>query len=140
MRKNIIKKSAYLFLLLYGTSVFAADELTNVQPVTAEERELGQKILSQNLHDRIEVFGKNLKSDDFEMTWKGRQLNKQKRQEVCGIYQSVINDMYKLAQENRARLTVEEQKIIDNRDTFIQSLGFKDNIVDTQMGFNCRLR
>lgn len=140
MRKNIIKKSAYLFLLLYGTSVFAADELTNVQPVTAEERELGQKILSQNLHDRIEVFGKNLKSDDFEMTWKGRQLNKQKRQEVCGIYQGVINDMYKLAQENRARLTVEEQKIIDNRDTFIQSLGFKDNIVDTQMGFNCRLR
>ena len=34
----------------------------------------------------------------------------------------------------------QRQQQLEDRSLFIQSLGYKDNIVDTRMGFNCRIR
>jgi hypothetical protein len=37
-------------------------------------------------------------------------------------------------------LSEADRKLLQDRNLFIQALGYKNNIVDTQMGFNCRLR
>ena len=71
---------------------------------------------------------------------RGRQLKKEKRQQVCGIYQNIINDTYSLAVENKARLSEQEQKLLQDRNAFIQALGYQDNYVDSRMGFNCRIK
>lgn len=47
--------------------------------------------------------------------------------------------MYQLAVQNKARLAPEEQKMLSNRRLFIEKLGYKNNRVDTQMGFDCLL-
>ena len=89
----------------------------------------------------MKTGGKTLKAEDFERSWYGgRQLKKSKRQEVCGIYQGLVNETYGLAQKNKARLSQADQKQISDRNQFIQSLGYENNIVDTKMGFNCRLK
>lgn len=86
-------------------------------------------------------MGKTLKPDDFERSWiSGRQLKKNKRQEVCGIFQRTVDDAYKGALANRNRLNEADQKLLDDRNAFIGALGYQNNIVDTQMGFNCRLK
>jgi hypothetical protein len=59
---------------------------------------------------------------------------------VCGIYQNIINDIYRLAVENKARLSEQEQKLLQDRNAFIQVLGYQDNLVDSKMGFNCRIK
>ncbi|MEK5760984.1 hypothetical protein V3527_20440, partial [Acinetobacter variabilis] len=61
-------------------------------------------------------------------------------QEVCNIFQGVVNETYHLAVQNKARLSPESQEVLKNRNLFIERLGYKDNIVDTRMGFNCRLK
>ncbi len=63
-----------------------------------------------------------------------------KRQEVCDIFQGVVNEMYQMAVKNKARLSPEDQKLLSNRDLFIEKLGFQNNRVNTQMGFDCRLQ
>lgn len=113
---------------------------TKPQPFTQAEIRQGLKNMQQRMISSIEVWGSTLKPEDFERTWTGRQLIKTKRQEVCGIYQTVVNDTYRLANENRARLSQKDQMVLNDRNQFIQILGFKGNIVDTKMGFNCRLR
>ncbi|RKG32791.1 hypothetical protein D7V32_04815 [Acinetobacter tianfuensis] len=117
-----------------------AAELDQTQPLTADEIHNGIQNMKADLSSRIEAWGATLKPEDFERSWTGRSLNKQKRQEVCGIFQTVVDDTYQLAVENKSRLSEADQKQIDDRNLFIQSLGYKNNIVDTQMGFNCRLR
>lgn len=125
-----------------GVGVIKSEKIqpTKPQPFTQAEIRQGLKEMQQKMISSIEVWGSSLKSEDFERTWTGRQLVKSKRQEVCGIYQTVINDTYRLAKENRARLSQKDQTVLNDRNLFIQSLGFKENIVDTKMGFNCRLR
>lgn len=110
------------------------------EPVSQAEIKQALQAMQLKMQQRIKTWGKSLSPNDFERTWHGRQLKKAKRQEVCGIYQSVVNDTYQLADANRARLSAEAQQRLQDRDAFIQSLGFKDNLVDTQLGFNCRLR
>lgn len=122
------------------SSVVMAAELDQTQPLTADEIHNGIQNMKADLSSRIEAWGATLKPEDFERSWTGRSLNKQKRQEVCGIFQTVVDDTYQLAVENKSRLSEADQKQIDDRNLFIQSLGYKNNIVDTQMGFNCRLR
>ena len=97
--------------------------------------------LQSGLNQKIERWGKSLEKKDFERNWLGQhQLNKEKRIEVCGIYQNLMNETYQWALKNKTRLNIADQKNLENRKQFIQSLGFKNNIVDTKMGFNCRLR
>lgn len=111
-----------------------------VQPFTKAEIQQGMLDMQNRLTTRIEDWGKTLQKTDFEWTWQGRQLKQPKRQEVCNIFQGVVNETYAMAQKNKARLSPEEQKRLQNRGEFIQALGFENNIVDTRMGFNCRLR
>lgn len=113
---------------------------TQPEPYTQNEIRQGLKDMHQKMISSIEAWGNTLKPEDFERGWRGRQLNKAKRQEVCAIYQHVINDTYHLATANKARLSPKDQRLLSDRHVFIQSLGFKNNIVDTKMGFNCRLK
>lgn len=110
------------------------------QPFTQAEIHQGLQDMQQRMVTSIEAWGDTLKPEDFERSWTGRQLNKAKRQEVCGIYQAIVNDTFRMAVENKARLSQSDQSVLSDRNVFIQSLGFKGNIVDTQMGFNCRLK
>ncbi|WP_218950593.1 MULTISPECIES: hypothetical protein [unclassified Acinetobacter] len=112
-----------------------------VKPFTKAEVQQGMLEMQQRQNQRIEEWGKTLKADDFERSWYGgRQLKKAKRQEVCGLYQGLVNETYSLAQKNKARLSVADQQLVADRNQFIQSLGYEKNIVDTKMGFNCRLK
>ena len=120
--------------------IVTAPPVVEITPMTQEEMQQAMEVMSQKLNNRIKNFGNKLTKDDFEWTWKGRQLNKAKRQEVCGIFQDLIDDMYKGAVENKQRLSPADQKVIADRNLFIQKLGYQNNIVDTNMGFNCRLR
>ena len=95
--------------------------------------------MQRRLNSRIEQWGKILSRDDFEWTWRGRQMKPAKRQEVCDIFQGVVNEMYQMAVKNKARLSPEDQKLLSNHDLFIEKLGFQNNRVNTQMGFDCRL-
>lgn len=111
-----------------------------VQPITQEEIRQGLAAMQQRLNSRIEQWGKTFSRDDFEWTWRGRQMKPAKRQEVCDIFQGVVNEMYQMAVRNKARLSPEDQKLLSNRDQFIEKLGFQNNRVNTQMGFDCRLQ
>lgn len=111
-----------------------------VKPITQAEIQQGLKDMQQRMNQQIEAWGKTLTRNDFEQSWTGRQLKKEKRQQVCGIYQNIINDNYSLAVENKARLSEQEQKLLQDRNAFIQALGYQDNYVDSRMGFNCRIK
>lgn len=111
-----------------------------VQPITQEEIRQGLAAMQQRLNSRIEQWGKTLSRDDFEWSWLGRQMKPAKRQEVCDIFQGMVNEMYQMAVKNKAQLIPEDQKLLSNRDLFIEKLGFQNNRVNTQMGFDCRLQ
>lgn len=134
---------AFLFSICVAPMAIANTEevaVEEIQPLTKAEIQqlLSEMQLRQN--QRIEEWGKTLKAEDFERSWFGRQLKKPKRQEVCGIYQDLVDETYTMVQTNKLRLSEADKKLLEDRNLFIQSLGYKDNIVDTQMGFNCRLR
>lgn len=95
--------------------------------------------MQKRLDTRIEKWGQSLNSDDFQWTWRGRKLKPAKREEVCDIFQDVVDEMYQLAVKNKARLGPEEQKLLSNRSLFIEKLGYENNRVNTQMGFDCYL-
>ena len=56
------------------------------------------------MNQQIEAWSKNLKTENFQRSYTGRKLKKSKRQEVCGIYQNIINNIYRLGVENKAPL------------------------------------
>ncbi|WP_034585835.1 MULTISPECIES: hypothetical protein [Acinetobacter] len=111
-----------------------------IKPMTQEEIQQGLAEMQQRLNDRIEAWGKTLTKNDFELSWRGRILKQPKRQEVCNIFQGVVNETYRMAVQNKARLSPEAQEVLKDRNVFIEKLGYHNNIVDTRMGFNCRLR
>lgn len=112
-----------------------------VKPLTQSEIREGLNRMQKWMIASIDEWGKTLKAEDFERTWTGgRQLIKPKRQEVCGIYQRIVNETYKLAMDNKLRLSEKDQQVLKDRTSFIQSLGYKNNVVDTKMGFNCRIK
>ena len=112
-----------------------------IKPLTQAEIREGLNKMQKWMIASIEEWGKTLKPEDFERTWTGgRQLTKPKRQEVCGIYQRIVNETYRMANDNKLRLSAADQAALKDRNSFIQSLGYKNNIIDTQMGFNCRLK
>ena len=143
-----IKKIIFLTALLANTAAIAnTDPVPNEQnsvviapqPLTKEEIRSGLELMQNKLNSRIEAFGQGLSADDWEWTWLGRQLNQNKRREVCGIFQSVVDEFYQMALDNKARLSKEDQERLNNRSTFIEGLGYQNNIVNTKMGFDCRM-
>ena len=127
--------------LAEGNQISMGNEVAPViQPLSKEEIQQGMLEMQQRQNQRIEAWGKTLKSEDFERSWFGRILKQPKRQEVCGIYQGLIDETYHLMQQNKERLPATDQTLLEDRNQFIQAFGYKDNIVDTRMGFNCRIR
>ncbi len=148
MNKGWITASCAVLLMFSGASQAQPEPqqpepqqpVEEVKPLTQEEIRQGMAEMQQQLNECIEAWGKTLSKDDFEWSWRGRILNQPKRQEVCNIFQGVVNETYHLAVQNKARLSPESQEVLKNRNLFIERLGYKDNIVDTRMGFNCRLK
>lgn len=117
----------------------ATSATKEVQPITQAEIQQGLLNMQKRLDTRIEKWGQSLDADDFQWTWRGRKLKPAKREEVCDIFQDVVDEMYQLAIKNKARLGPEEQKLLSNRSLFIEKLGYENNRVNTQMGFDCYL-
>ena len=127
--------------LAEGNQISMGNEVAPViQPLNKEEIQQGMLEMQQRQNQRIEAWGKTLKPEDFERSWFGHILKQPKRQEVCGIYQGLIDETYHLMQQNKERLAAIDQTLLEDRNQFIQAFGYKDNIVDTRMGFNCRIR
>src|SRR5690606_25588712 len=118
----------------------ATSATKEVQPITQAEIQQGLLNMQKRLDKRIERWGESVDSDDFQWTWWGRKLRQAKREEVCDIFQDVVDEMYQMAIKNKARLGPEEQKLLSNRSLFIEKLGYENNRVNTQMGFDCYLR
>lgn len=123
-----------------ATANIEPPQVVTPTPLSRAELQHMFKAMQIRMGQEIEAWGARLTADDFERSWTGRQLKKAKRQEVCGIYQTVINDSYQYTLAHQTGLSAKDQALLKDRNAFIQNLGFKDNIVDTQMGFNCRLR
>ncbi|TQR67259.1 hypothetical protein E2K52_05020 [Acinetobacter sp. RF14B] len=141
--KPILTLSLALYLGMTALPLHAEEETVaateKIQPITQAEVQQSLTEMQQRLNLRIEQWGQSLQRDDFEWTWHGRKLKQSKRQEVCDIFQQVVNEMYQLMVENKARLRPEDQKLLSNRDGFIEKLGYQNNRVNTKMGFDCRL-
>ena len=148
--KNVIASLGCAVVLMVPVLSHAQDEtvalpvqpieVPAVQPFTKAEIRQGMQDMQQRLNQRIEAWGKTLTRQDFEMSIRGRILNQQKRREVCGIFQNLVNETYTLTVQNQQRLKPEDRELLKDRNAFIQALGYENNIVDTQMGFNCRLK
>lgn len=110
-----------------------------IQPLSEQEVRRAIQAMENKLNRRIDAFGQSLSADDFEWTWRGRQLNQKKRREVCAIFQSVVDEFYQMAVTHKARLTDKDQALLKNRRTFIEALGYQNNRVQTSMGFDCLL-
>ena len=124
------------------TPVFAeqvAKPVDAVEKVSPEEIKVALKNMNNDFSQRIDQWGKNLKRDDFNVVRGKASLKPAKRQEVCNIFQSVVDETYQLALNNRHRLNEEESKIVADRPLFIQKLGFEGGIIKTEMGFDCRI-
>ena len=141
--KPILTLSLGLYLGMTALPLHAEEQTAaapeKIQPITQAEVQQSLTEMQQRLNLRIEQWGQSLQRDDFEWTWHGRKLKQSKRQEVCDIFQQVVNEMYQLMVENKARLRPEDQKLLSNRDGFIEKLGYQNNRVNTKMGFDCRL-
>ena len=116
----------------------------SVQPesnlLTSEEIQKALAAMKNKMDLSIDTWGNKLTRKDFERVRGKLQLKESKQLEVCNIFQGVINETYQLAQTNKQRLTPSDQKLIENRSNFIKALGFKDNIVNTNMGFDCLMQ
>lgn len=108
--------------------------------LTSEEIQQGLKDMQNKMNTRIERWGAGLTRHDFERVRGEMVLRQNKRVQVCQIFQSVIDETYQSAQANKHRLTVQDRKVVENRNQFIQALGIKDNIIPTKLGFDCRIR
>src|SRR5690606_6983511 len=138
--KPLLKLVIACCLGTIAASVSAATSATKeVQPITQAEIQQGLLNMQKRLDTRIEKWGQSLNSDDFQWTWRGRKLKQAKREEVCDIFQDVVDEMYQMAIKNKARLGPEEQKLLSNSSLFIEKLGYENNRVNTQMGFDCYL-
>ena len=114
--------------------------LQEVDRLTQAEIQKAMGEMRKKLNVRIDAWGKKLTRKDFQRVKGKVQLKQAKKVEVCQIFQHVIDETYQLVQVNKQRLTEEDQKIVTNRSDFIKLLGLKDNIVRTEMGFDCRIQ
>lgn len=114
--------------------------LQHADRLTQAEIQKAMGDMKRKLNVRIEAWGKKLTRRDFEKVQGKVRLKYAKKLEVCQIFQSVIDETYQLALKNKHRLSPADQQNVGSRNDFIQALGFKDNIVRTEMGFDCRIK
>ncbi|QIO05318.1 hypothetical protein [Acinetobacter shaoyimingii] len=114
---------------------------SNIQPdqhiLTQTEIQKELEMMKIKMNERIERWGNSLSKKDFQQVDGHFQLNVNKQIEICQIFQSVVNEAFQLAQSNKHHLTLVDQNILNNKKQFIRSLGFENNIVRTQLGFDC---
>lgn len=147
MKKQCIQSryfymSAMIFLSSCFSLVQAAEATEAILGTTSpllQEQDIQQELanMKTRLNTRIEDWGKTLTPNDFEWTWRGRMLKQSKRIEVCNIFQNVINETYRLMIKHKSNLNEANQKVLEDRNTFIQQLGINDHTIPTQMGFSC---
>ena len=112
-------------------------ELTS--PLTQQEIDTALSEMRVKLDHNLHNWSHQLKRKDFDRTGKNLELKASKQTELCKIYQTSIDDTYALALKHRHRMSQGEQAVVDHRDKFIQYLGFKNNQINTKLGFSCRL-
>ncbi|SEL76429.1 MULTISPECIES: hypothetical protein [unclassified Acinetobacter] len=149
MIKNIKKYSYGIIVIICAgmttSKVMAQNEnkeqadLNNINPLTQQEIDQALAQMKVKMFKNLENWSTALKRNDFERTGKNLVLKSNKQLELCHIYQASVDETYSLAQKNRHRMSIDEQKIVDDRNRFIEYLGFKDNQIDTKLGFSCRL-
>ena len=149
---NLFKCTLISFIVSMSVANANANANTNTNTTTNDhvatssdlltEQEMKQGLLNmQNkMNQRIEQWGNALSRQDFERVRGKMQLKPAKQLEVCAIFQKVIDETYLAAQANKHRLTEADQKLIGSRTDFIHALGFKHNIVPTELGFDCRMK
>lgn len=132
--------SASLFL---ANSSFANEPLIvaeeSVQLITKQEIQQGLVDMQKKMNSRIDQWGSKLTRSDFDRKRGKLVLKSSKQLEVCGIFQGVIDETYQSAQRNKQRLTESDRKVLENRASFVQALGIQNNIIPTQLGFDCRV-
>lgn len=130
--------------LLFVNTSFANEPLLvveeNVQLITQQEIQQGLADMQKKMNSRIEQWGSKLTRSDFDRKRGKLVLKSSKQLEVCEIFQGVIDETYQSAQRNKHRLTPSDRKVVENRASFVQALGIKNNIIPTQLGFDCRVQ
>lgn len=136
----LLKYALISFVMLMPT--VEANEAVKASPELLTQQEIQQGLLDMKnrMNQRIEQWGNALNRHDLERVRGKMQLKKAKQLEVCAIFQGVIDETYLAAQAHKHRLTEADQKLISHRTDFIQALGFKNNIVHTELGFDCRMK
>lgn len=136
----LLKYALISFVMVMPTA--EANEAVEASPDLLTQQEIQQGLLDMKnkMNQRIEQWGSALSRHDFERVRGKMQLKAAKQLDVCAIFQGVIDETYLAAQANKHRLTEADQKLISNRTDFIQALGFKNNIVQTELGFDCRMK
>lgn len=142
---NRLSLKALVFGLILVTTWSYAEEVpvaieAQIQPLTEAEIQQGLVDMRQKMNSGIDAWGEKLTRKDFERKRMQLVLKVDKQQEVCNIFQGVVDETYQSAQRNKYRLTEDDQKVVDNRTTFVQALGIQNNIIPTKLGFDCRVR
>lgn len=137
---NLLKYALIPFVI--AMPIAYANENIVASPVLLTEKEIQQGLLNMKnkMNQRIDQWGSVLNRQDFDRVRGKMQLKAAKQLEVCAIFQGVIDETYLAAQANKHRLTEADQKVISSRTDFINALGFKNNIVQTELGFDCRMK
>ncbi len=143
-------KNNFAVLCVFSSSLFitnlsSANEPSivvgeGVQLITKQEIQQGLVEMQKKMNTRIEQWGAKLTREDFDRKRGQLVLKSSKQLEVCGIFQGVIDETYLAAQANKYRLTEADQKVVSSRADFINALGFKNHIIKTELGFDCRMK
>lgn len=138
---STLLKYAFIFWVVAMPTTYANETVqTLTNTLTQQEMQQGLLEMKTKMNERIEQWGNTLNRQDFERVRGKIQLKTTKQSEVCAIFQGVIDETYLAAQDNKHRLTEADQRVISNRIDFINALGFKNNIVQTELGFDCRMK
>ena len=126
---------------LAATAVTAAtaESLAPIQPLTEAEVQKALDDMRSKMLKDLDTWSSQLKRSDFKRQGGQLSLKQIKQLELCQIFQKTIDETYVLAKNNRHRMNAEEKAIVDNRAKFLQILGFKNNVIATKLGFDCRI-
>ncbi|WP_150115750.1 hypothetical protein [Acinetobacter sp. TGL-Y2] len=138
---STLLKCALISFVVAMPIIYANANVT-ASPAILTEQEIQQGLLNMKnkMNQRIEQWGNALNRQDFDRVRGKMQLKAAKQLEVCAIFQEVIDETYLAAQANKHRLTDADQRVLSSRTDFINALGFKHNVVQTELGFDCRMK
>lgn len=154
VRKKSFNNAIQILIILCGVLIsstsFSADNVNSatsvkveesaIKPLTKQEIDIAIEQMKTKLFLRVDQWNSGLGRNDFERVQGQLVLKEHKQQDLCKIFQGVIDETYTLAQQNRDRMTAEEKNIIDNRADFLKAIGFPSKTIKTKIGFNCYIK